>query len=758
MDIRNFFTPKPSASVISPNVDVENTADECNGNDTTSEIDSESLSSVVIAKEFELPDAPNQPSNVNVIPPQVLSERTLKFQKSWFEKFQWLHFETSLGAVLCHTCALASRRKLIDLAKCKDEAFVSKGFKNWRKLIEKCNSHVNSTSHKLAVKNMVTHITDHNINMQLNVQLKNEQEESQMVLIKLITSLRYLAQQGLAIRGKNHDNGNFANLLALRSDDDVLLKTWLKKSRLKYTSAEIQNEMLEIMCSAITEDICEEIKKAIYFGVIIDGTQDIEGTEQEAVCIRYVDRNFEIHEMFLGLCNVPDTTGEALCNMLIKFLDKIQLPIANLRAQTYDGAANMSGVHKGCQARVKEFQPLAKYYHCGAHVTHLVTSKAIGSAEFMKDALETVQELGSLYSQSGKFKHLYLRSGDEHDVTVKSLKPVCPTRWLTRAPAVEAVLENYPSILTSLDAASNNFGTTTASRANGIQKQMKSGKFILGLVSSLPILKVLEGLNKILQSRSTNVSGMLDVVKSCLSNLTVLRTKEEFTKIFHRAEDLIDQFGLDEITIPRARKIPKKLDDGNSEHYNCSYPEEKFRVVYFKAIDTASQQMRSYFESDDINEYKLLAGILLEGSSIAQICTNYPEIDCSALEREIMFFRNQFANQYSSMDDCRKLFSNMVPEVKRMFPQVEILLRLLLLSPASSCEAERTFSALRRLKTWLRSTMTQNRLNSVMMCHVHQENLMKLDPKMIAQKFIWNSKTDEQLQLRSTIFGKFFLN
>ena len=53
---------------------------------------------------------------------------------------------------------------------------------------------------------------------------------------------------------------------------------------------------------------------------------------------------------------------------------------------------------------VTEVQPLAKYYHCGAHVTHLVTSKAISSAEFMKDALETVQELGSLCIQSGKFK------------------------------------------------------------------------------------------------------------------------------------------------------------------------------------------------------------------------------------------------------------------------------------------------------------------------------------------------------------------
>ena len=53
--------------------------------------------------------------------------------------------------------------------------------------------------------------------------------------------------------------------------------------------------------------------------------------------------------------------------------------------------------------------------------------------------------------------------------------------------------------------------------------------------------------------------------------------------------------------------------------------------------------------------------------------------------------------------------------VRMMIPQVEILLRLLLLSPASLYEAERTFSALMRLKTWLRSMMTQKQLNSVMM-------------------------------------------
>ena len=36
-----------------------------------------------------------------------------------------------------------------------------------------------------------------------------------------------------------------------------------------------------------------------------------------------------------------------------------QLPISALRGQTYDGASNMSGQHKGCQALICEKQPLA---------------------------------------------------------------------------------------------------------------------------------------------------------------------------------------------------------------------------------------------------------------------------------------------------------------------------------------------------------------------------------------------------------------
>lgn len=145
--------------------------------------------------------------------------------------------------------------------------------------------------------------------------------------------------------------------------------------------------------------------------------------------------------------------------------------------------------------------------------------------------------------------------------------------------------------------------------------------------------------------------------------------------------------------------------------------------------------------------YNDLSEMLRSGSYKSQTVKKYPELS-DALEQELAFFHNQFKG--SSIDEYRKVFVNMVPEVRRMFPEVERLLRLLLISPASSCEAERSFSALRRMKTWLRSTMTQKRLNHLMICNVHRERLAALDPQDIAAKFVKNV-----LDTRGNIFGNF---
>ena len=89
------------------------------------------------------------------------------------------------------------------------------------------------------------------------------------------------------------------------------------------------------------------------------------------------------------------------------------------------------------------------------------------------------------------------------------------------------------------------------------------------------------------------------------------------------------------------------------------------------------------------------------------------------------------------------------PVVRGLFPQVEQLVRLLLTIPCSSAEAERSFSGLRRLKTYLRNSMGHARLNHLAILHVHQAMTDGIDLVAVARDFI--SKCDSRL---TTLIGQ----
>ena len=110
----------------------------------------------------------------------------------------------------------------------------------------------------------------------LDTAARNEQLKARNALVKIISSLKYLAEQGSAIRGKESSGGNFQKLLELRMQDVNDLQVWLSKTT-SYTSVMIQNEMLEIVRYQILKDICNDIYNiSVKSAVIVDGTQDIQ--------------------------------------------------------------------------------------------------------------------------------------------------------------------------------------------------------------------------------------------------------------------------------------------------------------------------------------------------------------------------------------------------------------------------------------------------------------------------------------------------
>ena len=171
--------------------------------------------------------------------------------------------------------------------------------------------------------------------------------------------------------------------------------------------------------------------------------------------------------------------------------------------------------------------------------------------------------------------------------------------------------------------------------------------------------------------------------------------------------------------------------------------EEYYRVQFFTAIDVAILNLNTRFESTDLTKLERLCDVLLTGKLDRDISINYPELSVSELEIELpMYYRNY---KRDNIAEHVKVFKEMKPEGKTLFPHIQKLLKIILVNPINSCEAERSFSALRRLKTWLRSTMTQHRLNHVLICHVHKNIVLKIPNEDIAAEFVKGSASRRQV-------------
>ena len=106
-------------------------------------------------------------------------------------------------------------------------------------------------------------------------------QENKAMLMKLLQNIKFLARQGLPLRG-DQGQGNVDQLILLRAEDDPSLLEWIRKKADKFTSPEIQNEILKIMALKLLRTIGAGSHESPYFTVMIDETTDI--TKNNVLC------------------------------------------------------------------------------------------------------------------------------------------------------------------------------------------------------------------------------------------------------------------------------------------------------------------------------------------------------------------------------------------------------------------------------------------------------------------------------------------
>ncbi|XP_059658418.1 uncharacterized protein LOC132304705 [Cornus florida] len=272
-----------------------------------------------------------------------------RFNPAWFDAFStWLEYSKDKDEAYCLCCYLF-KPKIGEQSG--GDTFVSEGFSNWKKGLEKLQSHIGGPK---SAHNQCSSMCQALMKQKQHIQsiFFKQSEKTRIAyrtrLIASIDCVRHLLRQGLAFRGDDEtedssNQGNFLEtlrFLANHNEDINAVTLQNAPENHKLTAPKIQKDIVNAIALETLNVIIGDIGDA-FFSILIDESQDISTKEQMACVLRYVDKNGHVVERFVGLVHLSDTTSISLKKAIDALFSRHGLSISRLRGQGYDGASNM---------------------------------------------------------------------------------------------------------------------------------------------------------------------------------------------------------------------------------------------------------------------------------------------------------------------------------------------------------------------------------------------------------------------------------
>jgi hypothetical protein len=262
------------------------------------------------------------------------------------------------------------------------------------------------------------------------------------------------------------------------------------------------------------------------------------------------------------------------------------------------------------------------------------------------------------------------------------------------------------------------------------------------------VFSIVEQFASSLQKKTMTLSIAREGVSNVISSLKSMRCESHFATIWGDVVQLASNLKLSEPQLPRRRQLPRRIDDGGPAHqYNSPFSYHKVESWY-AFLDTVVKQIEDRFTNDSFLQISNAEDLLLLAATgqpykneLAKFTSSYDDFDESALDAQLTVLRSAVVRrdlpteENVTVDIIVDILKN-TAGAQTLLDQVCRLLKLLMVVPATSATAERSFSALRRLKTYLRGTMGQPRLNSLLVLHCHQDRADRLNLKAVSQEFV----------------------
>lgn len=487
---------------------------------------------------------------------------------------------------------------------------------------------------------------------------------------------------------------------------DQSLKQHLEdgKKNATYTSPHIQNDIIQLCGMVIKDYILKDAKEASAYSLMADESQDISGKEQLSIGIRFFDEIRQvIREEFLGFVELDAMDAKTIALTIDNFIIDSGLDPKKFIGQGYDGCATMSGKDNGVQSILRKKYTHALYFHCASHKLNLVIND-LNLVPEIRNTIATIKDIINFFRES-TLRRKY----------VPHIPAFCETRWSYKYKSIAIFKQNFINIVNGLEKLSKEGNYATQKTAFQLNNAVKDSTFILCLVLISKYSALLEPVANVLQAKHLDLFSCTDHMKKILNIVKKNRrnAEDEIENLLADSQSLAQIIG---VTFQKPRTIERQKNRSNPPSTNeTEYWKISLLIPY---LDFFISSIERRFHDENLPAFSLF---LLHPANMLKInfqdfkkkttiFTDYYSLQNFDGEAELWYNHwkdKQLSNkELESLDLCE-----VVKETGSFFPIIKQALHITLALPCTTSTIERSFSTLRRVKMWLRSTMTENRLN-----------------------------------------------
>ena len=319
---------------------------------------------------------------------------------------------------------------------------------------------------------------------------------------------------------------------------------------------------------------------------------------------------------------------------------------------------------------------------------------------------------------------------------------MCRTHWIERHEAFETFLDLFMPIVCCLEEIANSspaeWNAETRSDAQSLFLTVFRFSFAVALVITQKILLYIKAVSVKLQGRYVDIVRAYREIENVKSTLAKLRTDVErfHAQAYNEVIVLCQSIGIEESTprITSRQQHRQNLPSSNSSEYFK-------RTTTIPMLDHLISELSSRFNESSYQF--LLQFIKLLPSEVIKHSTRITQAEFNDLLKfyeddlpssrgftaELDLWQNYWCSDEcistaEKLDTPEKALKNME---KDLYPNIYVLLVLAATIPVTSCECERSISMLRLIKTPLRSTMSQERLNGLAMMQYNHHIPLEAD-------------------------------